>query len=100
MKNNFIFNKYYKHLRFDVFKDLGMSEFTKVWINYKRLKFQYRLMQICEFIEKLNMPKSQVIFLHFFLNLFDFLRWKIYDFIWLIANGKSFTPYRSYCLLW
>lgn len=97
MKKNIIYNKYYKHLRSNIFQNLEIAEFMEVWSKFVRLKFQYKLLCICNFLEKINIPVIQIPLLRFCSKLFDFTRWKIYDFIMLLINGKMFNLYGVTC---
>lgn len=91
MKKNVIFNKYYKHLRNNVFNDLELSEFLEVYTKFKRLKVQYKFLKIANFLEKRNIPKSEIPILCFVLKLLDFIRWKLYDLFMLLINGRQFN---------
>lgn len=93
MKKNIVFNKYYRNLRKNTFSDLEISEFMKVWSNFKRLHFQYRLLLLCGKIENLDIPHSNFPIFSFLFKFLDFLRWKIYDLLFFIINGKCFTPF-------
>ena len=86
-------NKYYRHLRKEVFQDLDITEFVEVFNKFKKLKVDYRLLKICEKLEKLNIPRIEIPILRFFSMLIDMLRWFIYDIFWTIINGKVFKPY-------
>lgn len=84
--------KEYRNLR-DNFIDLNDFEFSYVYENYKRLKRQYKILQICNKLEKIRIHKSEVFLLKFFFKLIDFLRWLLFDFFWYLCNGKFFKPY-------
>ena len=90
---NIVFNKYYKKLRNDIFYHLGIDEFIKVYSIYKRLSFQYRLLQIHNKLAKIQMNVIEIPILRFASKLIDFIRWKICDLIMLIINGKTFNLY-------
>lgn len=92
-------NKYYKNLRKNVFNDLSIEEFSEVFIKFKKLKFDYRLLQICNKIERLNIPRIEIPFLRFFSMLIDLIRWLVYDLFWTIINGKVFKPYGLTCFV-
>lgn len=89
-------NKYYKYLRKEVFSNLDIEEFMSIFERFKKLKFDYRLLQICKKIEKIKIPKIEIPIFRFFSMFLDFMRWLIYDLLWTIINGKVFKPYRSY----
>ena len=91
MKKNIIFNKYYRNLRQNVFSKLDMKEFTKVYAKFKRLSIQYRLLKIATFLEKLHIPKVEILLFRFIFKLIDFIRWKVFDLIMLIINGRQFN---------
>lgn len=91
MKKNVVFNKYYRNLRENVFEKLEIQEFAEVYIKFKKLKFQYKLLKIAELLEKLQIPIIDVPIIGFFIKLLDFIRWKIYDFLMLLINGKQFN---------
>lgn len=97
MKKNIILNKYYRNLRTNVFNDLDLNEFAEVYIKFKKLKFQYRLLRICEKLENVNIPVIEIPLFRFLSKFLDFIRWKIYDFIMLIINGRTFNLYGVTC---
>lgn len=97
MKKNIILNKYYRKLRTNVFNDLDLNEFTEVYIKFKKLKFQYRLLRICEKLESCNITVIEIPLLRLLSKFIDFMRWKIYDFIMLIINGRVFNLYGVTC---
>ena len=84
--------KEYRNLR-DNFSNLNEFEFSYVYENYKRLKRQYKFLQICNKLEKIRIHKSEVFLLKFFLKLIDFLRWLLFDIFWFLCNGKFFKPF-------
>ena len=96
---NMTLNKYYRNLRKNVFNDLSIEEFSEVFIKFKKLKFDYRLLQICNKIERLNIPRIEIPFLRFFSMLIDLIRWLVYDLFWTIINGKVFKPYGLTCFV-
>lgn len=91
LSKNIIFNKYYRKLRNNVFQDLELNEFMEVYSKFKRLKIQYRILQIANFLEKLIIPKLEVIFFRFIFKLIDFMRWKFYDLCMFLINGRTFN---------
>ena len=91
MKKNVVFNKYYRNLRKNIFPNIDIDDFMNVWENYKRLKRQYHLIKICDFIEKINIRYINIPLLHFLTKFLDFVRWKVFDIIWYLANGKYST---------
>lgn len=95
-KKDITLNKYYKNLRNNVFKDLDIEEFMEVFTRFKKLRFDYKLLQICKKIERIHIPRIEIPILRFFSMLIDLLRWLVYDLLWTIINGKVFKPYRSY----
>lgn len=97
---NIVLNKYYRKLRKNVFSDLPIDEFMEVFRKFKKLKFDYRLLKICNFLEKIKIPRIEIPLLRFLSMLLDLIRWAIYDILFMIINGKIFKPYRSYCFLW
>lgn len=100
MKKDITMNKYYKKLRKNVFEDLPIEEFVEVFTKFKKLKFDYKLLQICKKIEQIHIPRIEIPILRFFSMLVDLIRWLIYDLLWTIINGKVFKPYRSYLFCW
>lgn len=100
LKKNIIFNKYYRKLRKDPFENLDIEEFMDVFSKFKKLKFDYRLLKICNFLESLHIFKIEIPILRFLTMLLDFFRWKIYDLLYSIINGKVFKPYRFNYILW
>lgn len=91
MNKNIVFNKYYRNLRQNIFSDLEIAEFMKVWSNFKRLQFQYRLLLVCNKLEKMKIPIIEVPIFRFFSKFLDFMRWKLYDLFILFINGKKFN---------
>lgn len=85
---NIVFNKYYKHLRKD-FSNLQIQEFLDVYTKAKRLKFQYKLLKMAEFFEKIEIPKIEVAIFKFIFKLIDFIRWKLYDLFMLVINRST-----------
>lgn len=93
MSKNIVLNKYYRKLRKNIFTDIDINEFMEVWLKFKRLKFQYRLLKIAEKLESLNIGIIEIPILRFLSKLLDFIRWKIYDLLMLIINGRKFELY-------
>ena len=93
MNKNIVFNKYYRNLRQNIFSDLEIAEFMKVWSNFKRLQFQYRLLLVCNKLEKIKIPIIEVPIFRFFSKFLDFMRWKVFDILWLLINGRYFQPF-------
>lgn len=93
MNKNIVFNKYYRNLRTNVFDRLEFSEFMEVYAKFKRLNFQYKLLQICKRIELYKIPVIEIPVVRFFSKLLDFFRWKLYDLLMLIINGRKFNLY-------
>lgn len=93
MNKNVVFNKYYRNLRTNVFDRLEFNEFMEVYAKFKRLNFQYKLLQICKKIESYDIPVIEIPILRFFSKFIDFMRWKIYDFLMLLINGRKFNLY-------
>ena len=88
---NIILNKYYKKLRKNVFPNLSIDEFMEVFKKFKKLKFDYRLLTICNFIEKIKIPRIEIPILRFLSMCLDMIRWFIYDILFAIINGKIFA---------
>ena len=93
MKKNQVLNKYYRNLRENVFSDLPIEEFMEVYYKFKKLRVDYHLLKICNFIERIKIPRIELPILRFFSMLIDLIRWGIYDLLYLIINGKVFKPY-------
>lgn len=98
-KKNITLNKYYRHLRNDVFQNLSIEEFCEVFEKFKKLKFDYKLLQICYKIEKIKIPRIEVPIFRFISMFVDFIRWLVYDLLWTIINGKIFKPYGLTCFV-
>ena len=96
---NITLNKYYRHLRNDVFQNLSIEEFSEVFEKFKKLKFDYKLLQICNKIEKIKIPRIEVPIFRFISMFVDFIRWLVYDLLWTIINGKIFKPYGLTCFV-
>lgn len=90
---NIILNKYYRKLRKSVFPDLGIEEFMEIFTKFKKLKFDYRLLTICNHLEKIKIPRIEIPILRFLSMIIDLMRWAIYDLLFMIINGKVFKPY-------
>ena len=99
MKKDITMNKYYKHLRKDIFSNLSIEEFMDVFEKFKKLKFDYKLLQICNKIEKIKIPRIEVPIFRFISMFVDFIRWLVYDLLWTIINGKIFKPYGLTCFV-
>lgn len=93
MSKNIIFNKYYRNLRNNIFDRLEFNEFMEVYAKFKRLNFQYKLLKICNKLESYDIPLIEIPILRFFSKLLDFMRWKFYDFLMLLINGRKFDLY-------
>lgn len=91
-----VFNKYYKGLR-SYFARLEMKEFAEVWQKFSRLSMQYKFLKMANFLEKIDIKKSELPILKFITMLLDFIRWKIYDFLILLINGRTFNLYGVTC---
>ena len=98
-KKDISLNKYYRNLRKYVFSDLPLEEFVEIFEKFKKLKFDYRLLQVCNKIEKINIPRIEIPILRFFSMLMDLIRWLVYDLLWTIINGKVFKPYGLTCFV-
>lgn len=48
-------------------------------------------MKLAEVLEKITIPTIDVPIFSFFIKLIDFIRWKIYDFLMLLINGRQFN---------
>lgn len=96
---NIVLNKYYRNLRKNVFYDLPIEEFTEVFCKFKKLKFDYKLLQICKKLENINIPRIEIPIFRFFSMLLDLFRWLVYDILWTIINGKVFKPYGLTCFV-
>lgn len=93
MNKNVVFNKYYRNLRENIFDKLEFNEFMEVFAKFKRLNFQYKLLQICKKLELYKIPVIEFPILRFLSKLLDFLRWKTFDFLMLLINGRKFNLY-------
>lgn len=98
-KKDITINKYYKNLRKNVFQDISIEEFMEVFNKFKKLKFDYKLLQICKKIERINIPRIEIPIFRFFSMLLDLIRWLVYDLLWTIINGKVFKPYGLTCFV-
>lgn len=91
-----VFNKYYKGLR-SYFAKLEMKEFAEIWQKFCRLSMQYKFLKMANFLEKINIKKSEIPILKFITMLLDLIRWKIYDLLMLLINGRTFNLYGVTC---
>lgn len=91
-----IFNKYYRNLR-SYFSDIEMKEFMEIWNKFTRLHMQYEFLKIANFFERLNIKIIDLPILKFMIMFIDFLRWKIYDFLLALINGRKFNLYGVTC---
>lgn len=92
-------NKYYKDLRKNVFNDLPIEEFMEIFQKFKKLKFDYKLLKICNKIERIKIPRIEIPIFRFFSMLLDLIRWLVYDLLYTIINGKVFKPYGLTCFV-
>lgn len=97
MKKGIVLDKKYKELKNKVFPNLDTQEFLEVYAKFKKLNTQYKLLGISRFLEKLYIPKLQVLFLRFLSMFCDFIRWKIYDIVMFFIVGKTFDLYGVTC---
>lgn len=97
MKKNVVLNKYYRNLRNNVFSNLELDEFLEIFSKFRRLTIQYKLLQFANFLENINIPKFNLPFVKFTFMLLDLFRWKIYDIILSLINGRSFNLYGVTC---
>lgn len=67
-----VFNKYYRNLRENVFEKLEIQEFAEVYMKFKRLNFQYKLLKISQFLEKITIPTCDVLILRLFYKIIRF----------------------------
>ena len=72
MKKNIVLNKYYRNLRNNVFENLEINEFLEVYTKFKRLKMQYRFLQIASILEKINIPNIEIPLLRFYSKIHKF----------------------------
>ena len=98
-KKDITLNKYYKNLRKNVFNDLPIEEFMEIFQKFKKLKFDYKLLKICNKIERINIPRIELPIFRFFSMLLDLIRWLVYDLLYTIINGKVFKPYGLTCFV-
>lgn len=91
-----IFNKYYRNLR-SQFNEVEISEFMEIWNKYCKLNLQYHFLKIANWFEKLNIKIIDIPILKFLTMFIDFLRWKIYDFLLILINGRKFNLYGVTC---
>lgn len=96
LKKDITLNKYYRNLR-KRFNKIPIEEFTNIFIKLKKLAFQYRLLKLACFFEKLNIKIIHIPGLKLFTMILDFLRWKIYDLIIFLINGRTFNLYGVTC---
>lgn len=92
-----LLNKGYRNLSENVFSDMEFSEFIKLYKHYLKLSRQYHLLRFCTFLERIHIPRIEI-FLFRFLSMFiDLLRWKLYDFLITLINGRKFDLYGVTC---
>lgn len=60
MKKNIVLNKYYRDLRENVFNNLEIQEFLEVYMRFKRLNIQYKLLKIANTLEIIKIPTLDV----------------------------------------
>ena len=94
-----VLSKYYRNLRKD-YADMTATEFIEFYSKYKKLSMQYRFLQVANFLERINIKVIEIPILRFLCKFVDFIRWKIYDLILLLINGRTFNLYRCNLLLW
>ena len=91
MKKNIILNKYYRELRNNIFKSLEIPEFMEVYAKFKRLQIQYRVLQIANILESINISNIEMPVFGFIIKLLNFIRWKLYDLCLILINGRTFN---------
>lgn len=91
-----IYNKYYRKLR-SYFTDLEISEFVEIWNKYCRLNMQYNFLKFANLLERIEIKTIEIPILRFITMIIDFIRWKIYDFLMLLINGRTFNLYGVTC---
>ena len=91
-----IYNKYYRKLRQENI-NMELKDFMKLWANYKRLNIQYKILCFANFLEKLDIAIIEFPILRFLSMLVDFIRWKLYDLLLSIINGRTFNLYGVSC---
>lgn len=73
MKKNIVFNKYYKNLRENVFSKLEIEEFMNIYLKFKRLNIQHKILKIANFLEKLTIPTIDIPIIRFHYKISKFL---------------------------
>lgn len=96
MKHNFCKKKEYVKLRLE-YSGMELEEFEEIADKYHRLKIQFYAYKFADKLASFNIPKIEIIFLRFLSMLIDFIRWKIYDIIILLIEGKKFSLYGVSC---
>lgn len=94
---NVVLNKYYRNLRENVFDKLEVQEFIEVYTKFKKLNIQYKLLNVAIFFESLNIIQIEIPIFKFLTMLIDFIRWKIYDLLMFLINGRVFNLYGVTC---
>lgn len=94
---NVVLNKYYRNLRENVFDKLEVQEFIEVYTKFKKLNIQYKLLNVAIFLESLNIIQIEIPIFKFLTMLIDFIRWKIYDLLMFLINGRVFNLYGVTC---
>lgn len=97
---NITLNKYYRDLKKNSFSELKIDEYIEVFEKFKKLKFDYKLLQVCNMIEKIKIPHIEIPILRFLSMILDLIRWLVYDLLWTVINGKVFKPYRFDLFCW
>lgn len=90
------YNRYYRKLRQE-YIEMEIKEFMKLFSNYKRLSWQYKILCIAKFLEKINIHTIDIPILRFLCKFIDFTRWKIYDLLLMFINGRVFNLYGVSC---
>ena len=97
MKHEILKDKELMKIRQNISEQLTEDETIEICEKYKKLKKQYTLLKISKKLERIKIPKIDIIFLRFITMFLDFIHWKIYDLIILLIQGKKFNFYGVTC---
>lgn len=94
---NLRFKSYeYKNLR-KQYSNYEEFHFLDIWELHKKFKRHNKIFKLASKIENINMPYIDIFLIRFFCKLFDFLRWKFYDFLILLIQGYQFNLFGVTC---
>lgn len=97
MRRDLMNDRDFKKVRLDIYTDFSEEDCQELYSKLIKLRRQYKLFKISKFIENIYIPVINIFFIHFIFMLLDFLRWKFYDLLIFLINGKKFNFFGVSC---